>query len=138
MLYAFSFRFFFPSSFFCLFLPVFPSGKLQSLVAQPCFCPPVSHLLPAFPSTAFTLPHLPLQFPQHASKAVHPRVAHHPGKRGEGGRRKPFEKYDETVLNPASGKGRWRWKTLYNAYGHTMGKTPEPVRFQKLSLIRPS
>jgi hypothetical protein len=25
-----------------------------------------------------------------------------------------------------------------DAYGHTMGKTPEPVRFQKLSLIRPS
>ena len=24
------------------------------------------------------------------------------------------------------------------AYGHTMGKTPEPVRFQKLSLIRPT
>jgi hypothetical protein len=25
-----------------------------------------------------------------------------------------------------------------NAYGHTTGNTPEPVRFQKLSLVRPS
>ena len=24
------------------------------------------------------------------------------------------------------------------AYGHTTGNTPEPVRFQKLSLVRPS
>ena len=25
-----------------------------------------------------------------------------------------------------------------DAYGHTTGNTPEPVRFQKLSLVRPS
>ena len=28
--------------------------------------------------------------------------------------------------------------TIPDAYGHTTGNTPEPVRFQKLSLVRPS
>ena len=27
---------------------------------------------------------------------------------------------------------------MADAYGHTTGNTPEPVRFQKLSLVRPS
>jgi hypothetical protein len=32
----------------------------------------------------------------------------------------------------------WRPATQPDAYGHTTGNTPEPVRFQKLSLVRPS
>ena len=31
-----------------------------------------------------------------------------------------------------------RPSSIPNAYGHTTGNTPEPVRFQKLSLVRPS
>ena len=42
-------------------------------------------------------------------------------------------------VHRSSGDGSLsRLQTVYDAYGHTTGNTPEPVRFQKLSLVRPS
>ena len=43
------------------------------------------------------------------------------------------------VRSPPEGPVPSCWPaTLPDAYGHTTGNTPEPVRFQKLSLVRPS
>ena len=41
-------------------------------------------------------------------------------------------------VNPNQSVPSSRPATISDAYGHTTGNTPEPVRFQKLSLVRPS
>ena len=62
--------------------------------------------------------------------ARHPHRAPLPLDRGGGG-----WGFDSHLCQPCPS---WHPATDPDAYGHTTGNTPEPVRFQKLSLVRPS
>ena len=76
-----------------------------------------------------------------------------PEKRGGDRRGWGWGEFDRSCVGRQRGGGWWlvvmewgfkarplvrRVNSQTDAYGHTTGNTPEPVRFQKLSLVRPS